>query len=269
MTSKSCIEGVSLESVLADRYEVLDALAERARAKNELEDVLSCSRSTIDRAIRELDDANLVRYDDGAWTPTLVGRRAYDRYESYRGHLERLTTASTLVDVLSPDGAIEEEVLNGAEAHRTDPSVPDAIVGTFLDRVRGAEAVRLVTPTIDVGFLTRIRSHVTTDDAFELELVLSDEAFARITNSYPGPIDELSDSPGVQLFRSSVPYDFGFWVADEDHVGIIVVADHGIAGLLVNDAPEAVEWANERHERIGDGVTVISRGDGGSAAATD
>lgn len=63
-----------LSTTLAKRFECLAALVDQPRTKSELDEVLDYSRSTLDRAIRDLRDVNLVAYEDGIWKPTFLGQ---------------------------------------------------------------------------------------------------------------------------------------------------------------------------------------------------
>lgn len=62
--------------LVADRYEFLTELAEEPARKPEIVDRTDTSRSTVDRAIRELTEADLVERTEGRYVTTTFGRLA-------------------------------------------------------------------------------------------------------------------------------------------------------------------------------------------------
>jgi hypothetical protein len=65
----------------------------------------------------------------------------------------------------------------------------------------------------------------------------------------------------VRLYRASIPFSFGLWIADEDEVGIVVFTEQGLGGILVNDIDDALDWATDQYERVKqDADSVFLRG---------
>lgn len=62
-------------------------------------------------------------------------------------------------------------------------------------------------------------------------------------------VDALND-PNVTVLGDSIPFSFGLSIFDDDCVVVIAFTEQGIAGLLVNDTDDALNWAEEQYERV-------------------
>lgn len=246
-------------TVLTKRRKIFAALVDQPRSKTELDSMLDCSRSTIDRAIRALRDANLVCYEDGVWLPTLLGRCAYRAHDTYLDYLTDLVGVAPLLDGL-PDGSnISEKMLSGAAVSETDASTPDMVMEEFLDYVTDASRVRFMTPAIVMGFAKTFYERVVASEAYELELITPRDVYERVSATYPDLAESLLTDECVQLYYGDTSFPFGTWIVDDSHAGLLVFTEHGIRGLLVNDSLDAVEWAETQYERVKRSASPISR----------
>jgi predicted transcriptional regulator len=245
-----------VENVLAKRGETLRALLERPRSKRDMVDDLGTPRSTLDRAVRELETTGLVEYRDGAYHPTLFGRAALETHEWYRQSLEDLATAADVVAPLPPDSPLDRTFLTGAEVVASAPHLPDEVVSRLLESVGEADRVRGVAPVGMDGHLDAFRD-ATATRAGGLELVLTPELFDHIARTRPQETLEAVESGRARFFRADIPFRFGLWVADDREAGVVVYTDTGIRGVLVNDDGDAVEWALELYERVKGGAEPI------------
>lgn len=239
---------MSLESVLSGRHRLLGYLVEQPRTKRELEELADCSRSTVDRGVRQLVDERLAARHDGRWEATPLGRSAHEAHVRYRRDLDRFAALGPLADAL-PEEAVCDAVLAGARPHAADAAVPDAVAGTVLDRLDRGDRVSFATPFLGAGFLRRVRGRTAADS--HIALTVADEAVDRLADAHPDLVGAVSASQSVALRRAAVPFEFGVWLVPDDHAGVVVLGDHGVAGLLVNDSPAAMSWARERLRRVG------------------
>ncbi|WP_373188553.1 hypothetical protein [Halolamina sp.] len=158
--------GDRLDAVLTKRHFYLRALIQQPRSKRDLEDELEGSRSTLDRALRDLADADLATYEDGVWKPTPLGRCIYQTREAYLDRLENLAEAAPLFNEFSSRSPVDCAFVIGADVYESDPSMPDAVMRTLLDSVEAGRDVSVATPVIVTGFVEefyeRVRSSRTT-----------------------------------------------------------------------------------------------------------
>lgn len=242
--------GDRLDAVLTKRDSYLSALIEQPRSKCDLEDELDGSRSTLDRALRELADANLATYEDGVWKPTPLGRCSYKMREAYLERLENLAEAAPLFNKLSSGSPADCAFVIGADVYESYPSMPDAVMQTLLDSVEGAQEVSVVTPVIVTGFAEEFYERVRSSENYSLDLLVPPNVFERTRAAFPGLTDELLDDENVSLHTASIPFSFGLWIVDSAEAGIIVFTDQGVRGILVNDTTQALDWATDQYERV-------------------
>jgi len=259
-----------LPTTLTKRFECLAALIGQPRSKSGLEEVLDYSRSTLDRAVRDLRDADLVVYEDGVWTPTFLGRCAYHIRSEYLEKLDEMEAASSILESLPPEGPVTCEFLDGVEAHEAPSAVPNVVINRFIDYVEGGRTVCLATPRVILGFGEEFYDRIASSDEYTLELIVPEEIFEQFMGTSPHLVETLLNDPDVELYQAAIPFSFGLWIVEHDHAGIIVFTEHGLSGLLVNDSDAALDWADEQYRlvkreakpifRRGAGISVITTG---------
>jgi predicted transcriptional regulator len=246
-----------LDAVVAERGRCLQSLVETPRRKRDLADLLGCSKSTVTRALRDLGEAGLVERRDGEWTATRFGRCVVSARDSYLTRLSTLSDAASLLDRVPADSPIDRAVLDDCDVFLADSSVPDIVVREFLDRVETATRLRIVTPTLLTGFARECYERLAATDDYALDLVAPGPALERVAETYPDVTDLFVGDDAVTVYRGEVPLSFGVWLAD-DHVGVLVFADRGIAGLVVNDTESATDWAETQYDRVRSTATPLT-----------
>jgi DNA-binding MarR family transcriptional regulator len=177
-----------LARLLFWRRECLEALREGGSAKRDLVERLDCSRSTLDRILRKPNEAGLVRYGDGVWSLTPVGRMAHATQERYLGSLDSLAVAAVVLDD-EAGGHVPEAFLDDVDVIKPDPSVPDAVLESAYDGLGKADRVRgLATQTI--GADTRDRHEAfASEPVTDLETVIDPSMFEQIRRLYPDLVE--------------------------------------------------------------------------------
>jgi predicted transcriptional regulator len=247
----------AVADVISKRRGPLRSLLDEPRDKRDLVAALDMPRSTLDRAIRELEEHGLVEYDGGVYRPTLYGRAALEAHESYRRALGDLSAAAEVVRPLSVDSPLGRELLEGAQVVASAPHAPDDVLARVFDSVREAERVRGVAPVALTGHTDRFREAAVEADG-HLELVLAPEVFEVLARTQGDGVVDAIESGDVEFYRGRIPFRFGLWLAD-DEAGVVVYTGTGIRGVLVNDTEPAVTWATELYDRVrrsADPVTV-------------
>lgn len=246
-----------LDAVVTERARCLQSLVDSPRRKRDLVDLLDCSKSTVTRALRDLGDAGLVERRDGQWTATRFGRCVAGTRRSYLDRLSTLSDAESLLDDVPADCPLDCRVIDDADVFLADSSVPDAVVREFLDRVETSTDLRIATPTLLTGFARECYERLTATDDYALELVAPGSTLDRVAGVYPD-VDELfAGDDAIEVYRGEVPFSFGVWLAD-DHVGVLVFADRGISGVVVNDSESATEWAERQYDRARSTATPLT-----------
>ena len=246
--------GGDLFETIARRAPVVARLAERPQGKADLEATLSRSRSTVDRAIRELGSRSLVESDgEGRYRLTVAGRVAWERYERTLGSFDAIARARPFLENVPRDAPLSSVLFDGATVHlpTRSGSVPDArahelLVDRLVDRLESADRAVGFSPA-EPG--PRIRNTVVsraTSDDFEAVVVISPALTAYLLSNSPDQMVALVESDGVDLAEASdLPY--GLVVSERDGESMVQLFVYGetarLGGLLENDDPAAVDWA--------------------------
>lgn len=235
-----------LVALLARRIEVLEAVLEAPRTRPELVDTLDISRSTVDRAVRELEDMGLVRFNGDSFSATLVGQLAHTEYETLRTDLVTLEEVSPLLTSLPSTAPVDLRILRDAEvvaATEPAPHVPGSRISALL---RQADSVR----SLSMAYTTPETGDVIADSvaAGELstEIVFEAALYEYLTDSEVLDVEALVDDPNVSAgIVDTLP--FGLIIARHANTTDVCLAiyddDRTLEGVVINDSQPAVDWA--------------------------
>jgi len=237
-------------NILLKREACLQTLDDNPLSKPEIVETLDIPRSTLDDIIRELEAANLVEYTDGKWQLTLFGQYTFDHHISYKNKIENLVDAEPIIDALHRDTLIERHLFTGADIYISSPPVPDEIMEVVLNAVESVNQVRGVTPVVMAGHAGSFYRCATTGTNSSLEIILPRDSFKRLQKLQPDKTDKIIRDNDVEIYSGEIPITFSLWIGDDNHVGLIVYADNGIQGVIINERDEVLEWANNQYERI-------------------
>ncbi|MBX0285803.1 helix-turn-helix transcriptional regulator [Haloarcula salinisoli] len=235
--------------VVAKRQDVL-AVLETGMRKPELVDQLSLSRSTVDRAIDELQQASLVERDGSHYVTTYAGRESLAAYEGYLDRLDALAEAQPVLSALPPDLDIDPAVLEGAQVVESTPEAPEAPMEANMEYVTGATRFQGTGPTVLPRHFELMRDLV--EQGTETELVLTESVLGALTDTYADDFEALSVTEELSLYVTDEAMSFAVWTAespDRTGSGIVVYDDTGVAGVINNDTQAMNEWAQSVYER--------------------
>jgi predicted transcriptional regulator len=248
-----------LLKTLYQRGGVLSLLVDGARTKRELVDTVDVSRSTVDRAIRDLEVEGLVERTADGYAATVAGRVLAADRDRYRRTVESVAEARSLLALLDQDAEVPPSMLREATAmHATAPS-PAAPLDELQDRIAASDRYRAVA-AIDpgTGFAKLYAEQVVAGD-LDLEFVFRDALVEHARENRAARWRAL-DEHGVDVY------------AIEDTLHGLAIAENGdgasailpvydaqtqLAGILFNDTPQAVEWARETYEEIRDRARLV------------
>ena len=232
------------------RWDCLQAIVKQPQEKRVLVETLSMPRSTLDTVVRELEQAELVAYRDGIWQPTIAGKAITEAYADCAASVASIHDAGTLLSPLAGDPDIPTAVLDGAESYPAEEPVPDAVLTEFLDCIEAADHIRGVAPRALSGYTDRV-FRIAADNNTTLEMTLDSSVFEQLSMLSPETVIDRLEADLFSVYRGPVDTEFGFWIGDDpDHIGLIVYADRGVHGIIINDTPDAIEWADDRYDSI-------------------
>jgi len=260
---------------LTSRTTVLDRLCEGPAHKRDLVDDLDVSRSTIGRALDDLQAAGLVEETDDGFVATLGGRFALERYAGFRDALADFAAAEEALAPLPVDSSLAEAVAVGAESMLATEPMPYRPLETVQERIVEATDYRAFLPVLDDPRHVRLLyEHVVTDGR-PAELVVSPSVFETLREEFPRRTAAMADCDGFRLLVAEELPPYGLVTLDGgDRVTVVVLVftDSGsVHGVLTNETGEAAEWARDRHESMLDAASdrtddLQADADGGSVA---
>lgn len=234
------------------RHAYLALLATGPHHKRDIIDTIGDSRSTVDRAIEALDEADLVtRTADGAWTVTTKGDVLRQTIERSREAADAIETAGDLLEHLPCEEPVPPALFQDAVVERAEGPAPLAIAERVRENMRAADSVRgFAAADHEVGIKRDVYESLS-DEGFEFTYVFEASLAERVVatdDSFP----ELRDAPNASVsVYDGLP--FGLLLADiddETRMTLIVYDDDGVlCGQITSTDRGAVAWGEEVFER--------------------
>lgn len=239
--------------LVAERFELLDSTRTMPRDKRTLGTELDLSRSTVDRAIRDLEVAGLVHRTSDGYTTTTIGQQAAEQYHATVATVTAILAAQDILQVLPAQCAITPALLDGSETERVDETTPYRLSAAVRDRLETADRLRVVLPVLAAPQLLDLCHRRIVQDGTPVELVIDPALFETLTTEFPGPLSEMAATDAFTAFVGDVP-PFGLLLADTDTGTTVAVMAHvdqrSVYGALHNDTAAAIRWAEERYDHI-------------------
>lgn len=201
-------DATEVASVLAKRRECLRAVTGGPVRKRDLVDSLDIPRTTLDRAVRELAEVELVECASGGVRATGFGREALAAADGYRETLDGLADASCLLDVLPAATPLGAAFLRGASVSRATPPTPDRVVTDLFDSVADADSVRGVAPAALTGHMESFQEHASSGGAVP-ELLVTPAVLDQIVAVRGRAVVESLHDGEIDLRSGPVPFRFG------------------------------------------------------------
>jgi len=230
----------ALVEVVERRLDFLERLTEGALRKHELVDELGHSRSTVNRAIDELEDAGLVTDETDGYRTTLTGRllgRCYRRFLTVAADVD---AASETLAPLGPDVALSPVALRDARTHRAvapDPYRPlerlDAVIAD-------ADGVAAALPALPYPRLLDRCRH-TASEGGRVDLAVTERTYRHGRERYVDTLGGVAAGDGAAVAVAE-EIDVGCLVADGTAVLVVFDEDGSIHGVAESSDPEAVSW---------------------------
>lgn len=246
--------GETLETV-ARRADVLSALDEEVLSKPALEDALRVSRSTIDRAVRELERAAFLERTDGGFTATTAGRLALEQYRTLTDRLETINASTRFLQHVSFEEAPPPAVFADADVRWPEPPEPAQVLEPIPTMLREADHLRALSRAVsDPKLLGTIEEQVV-GGRLDVEFIYSEAMIDHLRSSYPERVDDIWRRENFQMYMTdTLPFSLGVMHGRETKPQLVVIVyndDGELRGVLYNDTPAAIAWGEDvfRRER--------------------
>jgi predicted transcriptional regulator len=235
-------------AVVARRGDVLRALADGGRRKCELDAELDVSRSTIDRAIRELEGLGLVERAGDGYYRTLSGSLALDEYDRFQSRMDGVLGTREVLSPLPSDTDIDAAVLADAEVVVSDRHSPLRPARHQIEIVERATHIRGVASAVLPQHVDAYYDGIV-ERGMHAEIVLSASVMERVVADHDQKFHDSLTTGRIDLRQLDRDLPFSLMVASTPEgpvMGMLVYVQEGIKGFVGNDSPEAISWARSR-----------------------
>lgn len=258
-------------STLIQRESVLYAVDVTGCDKREVTDAVPASRSTVDRSIRELEDAGLVARSANGYRRTLLGELLLSEYYRFKAQTAELLSAGDVFADLPPQADIGTPMLDDATIVTATQATPHQPVSSLCSLFSEGSDIRVLCPAMFPQLINAVAT--ATNGLSEAELVLTEPVVSSLVDSYAETLTALREA-GTDLKLLEATPQYGFVVAEQptgSTAGLLITDDSGARALIKNSGNEAVKWVDERIDHWCSQATDLTPGssDSGGESSTD
>jgi len=252
--------------LVADRADFLDLLTDRRLPKRDVVAELGHSRSTVNRALGELVDAGLVDETPTGCRTTLVGRLALDEYRRYVRHSTDILDASDALALLPEDCDVPAEAIAGGTTHLPSGNRPYEPYRQAEQFIEGSDAFRAAVRTFSHPSALK-SARTIAQGGSAVEIVFSRTVFDRLYADYRELVETLAGLDTFSGYVTEVTDCYSVLLSDRNQpdgatdTSVLLATyaeDNDLKGVVVNDEPAAIRWAEEWYGRYRDVATPMS-----------
>jgi len=243
-------ESADVVRMLLRRATLLACLTAGPKTKRDLVEQLDVSRSTVDRAVRELEEVRLIERTRDGVALTLPGRLALEEHRDYLGVTAGLVEAGPILDSLPADTALDPAMLRRARVVGTEQHAPQRPVDEFTALVEDADVIHCVLASFVTEHVNACCERAA-NRSLDAAVVLAEPVVSSLTEETEAAIRRATAGT-LSAYRLDETPPYNLVVAEDDEgvrAGVLVADETGVRGFVSNDVPEAVSWADGEFER--------------------
>ena len=240
-----------LVRTLCNRHEFLVALRVAPREKRSRVETLGVSRSTIDRALRELETEGLVERTERGYRLTAAGRLAASLTDAMLSATSDLHAVAEPLRATSADAPVDLRLVSGATAAEATERVRSRPLTPVLDLLKDASRVYVLAPVISrPGSFDRVREAVL-DAGTDVEMVFEASLAEQLLPPNADRVARMVGKGFTPLVTTGVPFGLVLGETDDGwETHVVTYGDDGdLRGVVSNDTPAAAAWAWETFQR--------------------
>ncbi|KAB1187215.1 MULTISPECIES: tetratricopeptide repeat protein [Haloferax] len=250
-----------LELVL-DRSDFLRTLDGNTLDKRELADQLTYSRSTVDRAVRDLKTSGLVVGRDGGFTLSLKGRYLLTLFDSLREDFGDVLELDPVLVEEPGDYPLPVDALVGADVQFTTGTSPHRPVDLLGERLATTSHGTFVFARVPSRTLVeRLTQWIA--NGHSCRLITSESVVTAIWREFPVFLETIHDSPDCTVRIGDVsPFSFSYTVGDDGpNLTIVNYDDSGhIQCVVQNTSESGIAWARQHTQSLWKDATEFDLG---------
>ncbi|MFC4552911.1 MULTISPECIES: helix-turn-helix transcriptional regulator [Halorussus] len=248
-----------LQKILRRRSHYLRHLRQ-PRQKRDLVCELDESRSTIDRAVRELERAGFVERGDDGYRTTLAGELALTEHDRHADRVRGLASFRDLLAELPADASLDGSLFEDPEVVLPTPHSPREPVGAIDAVLADADRARTLGGVVVPEFADAYSERVL-DGGMTAEFVLTEGVVEWLVSRWREQFRAFLETDGVTAAVTPTERPFSLVLVDGregTEVGVALHVGGSILGFVRNDTAAAVAWAEETFERARAGADSLT-----------
>ncbi|WP_336134934.1 helix-turn-helix transcriptional regulator [Natronomonas amylolytica] len=242
------VERPVVADLLDKRADLLACLADGAKSQRGLREELDRSRSTVYKAVTELEEAGLVTEGADGYELTGVGRLAWRRHDAYRARLDRLVTAEPILNAIPADARVPLSAFEHGRVIVPGRHAPERPLDHLETRAEGADTLRCFSPAGMPRYFSDIHEQVAAAD-LTAKLVIEDDGIDRVKTAYDH-FEAAVEDPSFDVRIADDELPFAVVVFDEAELGLFVYEDGSLAGAAFCDDEAVLTWGERLFERV-------------------
>lgn len=245
--------------VLIGRQGYLTALLDGPVQKRDLVERFDVSRSTVNRAVRDLEAAGLAERTPAGYRATVYGRLADAAFRTFSRQVNGIADASAALTDLSTETPLDPVLFEDADIVLPETHAPDKPLLRVLDLVRRADHIWGFSPTAFESYVNVFQQRIVSE-GMSADLVFSRDVLEYLLTEYAERFREAFEKPALTVYRTEDRIPFGLLLSDtgdSEEVGVVVYGSDGITGFVCSEAEAATDWARRLFESVRDDATRI------------
>jgi len=232
------------------RSTILDYLRDGPLDKRDLLDRVEASRSTIDRAVEELIDNEMVREVRGGYETTLAGVLALQCSREFERDADAIATAAPALTPLWKESDVAVEFLRGADVSLVAAADGMRLLAALGSALRTADEVQAVASQI--AHPEQLETlYERANDGGDTDLVVSPSLFETLSSTFPGWLRAVALGENGRVSVGSVPeYALAICRAGDEREAFLLTYDDGRLHAVLRNDGAAAAWATKRFRAI-------------------
>jgi len=242
--------GEAMRNTLRKRNRILKALSDSSQTKSELTNQTGVSRSTIERAIRSLQELGCIRKQNRKYHLTTAGKLALDTYQDYVEATNDLTELHEVINELPDNISINPEFISGASKNIADPQVPETALRESNELLHSATKLTGLAPLSLPSYPDLLQSKIQ-ENGLDVELIIEQDILESLHQVRGESFADFVEHENTNLFTTSDSLPCAIWIMETpegDYAGITVYNQGSVQAVLINDSNDAIEWARSIYD---------------------
>lgn len=240
-------ERPAMADLLDRRADLLALLADGPKSQRTLREELGRSRSTVYKAVTELEDGGLVVEGTDGYELTGVGRLAWRRHDDYRARLDRLVAAEPLLNAMPADTHVPLATFEHGQIIVPGRHAPERPLDRLEALGEAADTLRCFSPAGMPRYFGDIHERVAAGDQMA-ELVIEPDGIDRLRTVYD-EFETAADEPAFDVRVAAGELPFAIVVFDDEELGLFVYDAGTLVGAAFCADDDVLRWGRKLFER--------------------